>query len=275
MTETMRLLLMLGLAGTAVTFLGSLALWFYNDERRIRRALRRVLRVEPEAMLVAQGRGRGAGFSFGSDLLAVAWDKGAWCLVYRLDEVVGAELLVDGQVAARVYRNEQRRALEGRVSSADQVTLRLIFDDPRYPDFELELWGRGDENRRDDWSPRAAIQEANRWVARVEAILRRPARPRAPAPQAQAAPTLVAAPQARPSPPPLPRAAPDEPPWDPQDEDEDDAPEAYVEPAPRPAPPPAPTPTRKPAAARREPPPWEGEPQFDFGEDDAEDRDDR
>lgn len=275
MTETMRLLLMLGLAGTAVTFLGSLALWFYNDERRIRRALRRVLQADPDSMLVALGRGRGTGFSFASGLAAVAWDKGGWCLVYRLDEVVGAELVVDGQVVARVYRNEQRRALEQAVSSADQVTLRLIFDDPRYPDFDLDLWLRGDENRRDDWSPRAAIQQANQWLARVEAVLRRPGRPRAPAPQAtqaraQAPAVVAASPPPRPSPPPLPKAAPDETPWD--DVEDDDIEDFEPEEAVTPPPPPPPAPTPKRTAASREPPPWEGEPEFDFGPEDRGDR---
>jgi len=233
MTDMWRLLMMLGLAGTAVTFLGSLALWWHNDERRIRRALRNVLQSEPEAMIIAQGRGRGAGFSFASGLIAVAWDRGDWCLIYRIDEVIGAELIIDGQVVARAFRGEPRRALEQVVSSADQVTLRLLFDDPKSPDFELDLWLRGDEARRDDWSPRAAIGEANRWLARVEAIVRRPARPQAPAAVAPPAPVtrIAEAP---------PRAKPRQPVAPPVD-DED--------------------------------PPWDGDPEFDFGPDDDEEPD--
>jgi hypothetical protein len=214
MTDMARLFLLLGIAGAAVTFLGSLALWFLDEPRRIRRALRRVLKGEPEAMVLAQGRGRGAGFSFETGLAAVAWDRGAWCLIYRIDELTGAELVIDGQVAARVYRGEPRRALEQRVSSADQVALRLIFDDPRNPDFDLDLWLRGDEARRDDWSPQAAIQEANRWLARAEAILRRPPAPR-PVP-------VVAAPP----PPPPSRQDPEDdgPPWDGDEDERDDTP---------------------------------------------------
>ncbi|MBP7703940.1 MAG: hypothetical protein KA105_01490 [Caulobacter sp.] len=253
MMESARLLLMLGLTGTAVTFLGSFALWWMNDERRIRRALRRVLRAEPEAVVIAHGRGRGAGFSFATNLAAVAWDKGAWCLVYRIDELSGAELVVDGQVVARAFRSEPRRALEQAVSSANQVTLRLIFDDPRYPDFELDLWLEGDERRRDDWSPRSAIAEGNRWLARAEAILRRPGRPRVtPEPVVAAAP-----PPASPPPPPPPPPSPPPPP--------EPLEPVYV---PKPArtlptePPPEPARARK---ARRQPPPWEDEPEFDFG----------
>ena len=54
-----------------------------------------------KAMVLAQGRGRGAGFSFQTGLAAVAWDRGAWCLIYRLDELSGAELLIDDLVVAR------------------------------------------------------------------------------------------------------------------------------------------------------------------------------
>ena len=217
MTDMARLFLLLGLAGTAVTFLGSLALWFLDEPRRIRRALRRVLRSEPEAMVLAKGRSRGAGFSFQTGLAAVAWDRGDWCLIYRIDELIGAELVVDGQVAARVYRGETRRALDQMVSSADQVTLRLLFDDPRNPDFDLDLWLRGDEARRDDWSPQAAIQEANRWLARADAILRRP-----PAPKP--APVVSAPPPPPPPPPPRPAPVDDEPPWDDDDEVDDQDP---------------------------------------------------
>lgn len=217
MTDMARLFLLLGLAGTAVTFLGSLALWYLDEPRRIRRALRRVLRSEPEAMVLAQGRGRGAGFSFETGLAAVVWDRGTWSLIYRIDELIGAELVVDGQVAARVYRGEPRRALDQRVSSADQVTLRLIFDDPRNPDFDLDLWLRGDESRRDDWSVQGAIQEANRWLARAEAILRRPLPPR-PAPVVAAPPPPAAPPSPRA---PLPEPEDDDPPWDDDEADID------------------------------------------------------
>ncbi|PTT08181.1 hypothetical protein DBR10_09735, partial [Caulobacter sp. HMWF025] len=85
MSELARLLLLVAIAGSAVTFLGSAAIWFNDEERSLRRGLRHVLKSDPEAMIVARGRGRGAGFSFATGLVAVAWDKGAWCLLYRID----------------------------------------------------------------------------------------------------------------------------------------------------------------------------------------------
>ncbi|MDP1873409.1 hypothetical protein [Phenylobacterium sp.] len=200
MDETARLLLWLALAGTAVTFAGSAAIWFMDEDRRIRRAVRHVLKVPADTLLSANGRG--VGFNFARNLAAVAWDQGAWCLVYRIDELVGAELLVDGEVRARAYRGEGRRALDRTTPGAGQVALRLIFDDPRYPDFEITLWTPGDEAKRNAPSPAECIQEANRWVARVEAILRRSSPPR-PAPTPQAAPPAA----------PVPREA-DAPPWD-------------------------------------------------------------
>jgi hypothetical protein len=197
MSELARLLLFVAIAGSAVTFLGSLAIWYGDEDRRIRRALRNVLKSEPEGVVVARGRGRGAGFSFSTNLLAVAWDRGAWCLLYRLDELMGAELLIDGQVMGRVFRGEGRRAIDHVAPQAQTVTLRLVFDDPRHPDFALDLWASGDELRRESRSPAELVQEANRWLARCEAIVRRPLPPRpvAAAPEpAPVAPRPVAPP---------------------------------------------------------------------------------
>lgn len=207
MSELARLLLFVAIAGTAVTFLGSFAIWYGDEDRRIRRALRNVLKSEPEGVIVARGRGRGAGFSFSTNLLAVAWDRGGWCLVYRLDELTGAELLVDNQVMGRVFRGEGRRAIDHMSPQADIVTLRLVFDDPRHPEFTLDLWAPGDEQRRESRSAGELVQEANRWLARCEAIVRRPLPPR----QEKAAPTAVAAPTPAPPPQPPRQAAPTRP----------------------------------------------------------------
>jgi hypothetical protein len=187
MSELWRLLLLVTLSASAVTFVGSAAIWFMDEERRIRRALRHVLKGAPETVIVAKGRGRGAGFNFTTNQAAVAWDSGAWCLIYRIDELMGAELSVDGHVIGRVFRGEQRRAIDQIVQQAAQVTLKLIFDDPRHPDFELDLWVEGDQQRRESRSPADAIQEANRWLLRADAIVRRPLAPKAKAAQSSEA----------------------------------------------------------------------------------------
>jgi hypothetical protein len=204
MKDVVQLLLLVALAGAGVTLAGTLALMLWDETRRIRRGLSRVLGAEVEILIVAPGRGRGAGVSFATGLCAVAWDAGAWCLVYAIDELMGAELIIDGQVVGRAHRGEARRALEQLVTDASRVTLRLIFDDPHHADFDLDLWVAGDERRRKGATPADAVQEANRWLARAEAILRRPQAPKA-------APTAIAQPLAD--------AAP---PWDDAFEDEDE-----------------------------------------------------
>ncbi len=178
MSELWRLLVLVTLSASAVTCAGSAAIWFMDEDRRIRRALRHVLKGPPETVIVAKGRGRGAGFNFSTNQAAVAWDSGAWCLIYRIDELMGAELSVDGQVIGRVFRGEPRRAIDQVVQQAAQVTLKLIFDDPRHPDFELDLWLESDQQRRETRSPADAIQEANRWLLRADAIVRRPLAPK-------------------------------------------------------------------------------------------------
>lgn len=206
MGEVLRLLLSLGLAAVALTLLGGGIIWSMDESRRVRRSLTRVLGEAPHAMLIARGRGKGVGFNFTSNQVAVCWDAGGWCLIYRLEELIGAELAVDGQVLARVHRGESRRALDQLTGADTQVRLRLIFDDARHPDFLMDLWLPEDEIRKGAMSAAEAVQEANRWIARVEAVLRRP--------MARRDPPLVAAP-------PSPAAAP--PPWNLDEDDENEA----------------------------------------------------
>ncbi|MBI1407828.1 MAG: hypothetical protein GC145_17070 [Caulobacter sp.] len=229
MNELARLLVTLALAGTAVTFLGSFILWLTNEERRIGGALKRVLQGPSEATLIARGRGRGAGLSVTTGLFATVWDKGAWCMVYRLEEVTGAELLVDGEVAARVFRGEPRKALDRVPATAREVVLRLVFDDPRYPDFDLELWTLGDETRREAPTAARCAQAANQWLARIESIVRRPRQPAvsaAPPPPPSAPPPKVARPAAPPAGGGFDEAEEndDAPPWD---DDDDAAPDLF------------------------------------------------
>lgn len=234
MSDLARLLLLLGFAGLVVTLGGSVAIWWMEESRRIRRALKKVLGAEAEALIIAQGRGRGAGFTFRTGLAAVTWDAGGWCLVYRIDELEGAEILVDGMVAARAFRGEPRRPLDQVPQEASRVTLRLIFDDPAHPDFDLDLWVAGEDEGRPDASPKAAAKEANRWMARAEAILRRPGLPRARPLSEPAEPPAPIAVPAPPPPAPPPQAPTDHldldddddegPPWDLDGDAEDDAP---------------------------------------------------
>ncbi|HEY3947649.1 hypothetical protein [Phenylobacterium sp.] len=173
MDELTRLLMLVGVAGVAVTVLAGIARWSGAERRRIQRGLKAVLQGDTHGFLPALGRGRGIGFDFTRNQVAVVWDAGAWGLVYGLDELVGAEAIVDGLVVGRVHRGEQRMALNA-FDAAERVALRLVFDDLGHPDFVLDLWLPEDEGQRYELPPAEAIAEANRWLARIEALLRRP-----------------------------------------------------------------------------------------------------
>ncbi|HEV7385795.1 MAG TPA: hypothetical protein VGN89_13005, partial [Phenylobacterium sp.] len=195
MDDLTRLLVLLVVAGLAVTLLAGAARWYMDEGRRVRRGLKAVLRGDVHGFLVARGRGRGVGFDFTSNQVAVVWDQGGWGLVYTLDELMGAEVIVDRLVAGRVHRGEARKALDA-FGAEERVALRLVFDDPGSPDFVLDLWLPEDEGRRDELLPNEAIAEANRWLARIEALLRRPITTRraAPAPAVAPAPAPTVAP---------------------------------------------------------------------------------
>ncbi len=205
MHEALRTLLLLALAGCLVTVAGSGAVWWRDEQRRLRRYLRRALGAAPESVIIAPGRGRAAALSVEHGLIAVLWDGGVKGLIYRLRQLVGAELILDDQVAARAYRGEPRRALDQAPGAAHRVALRLIFDNPSDPDFELELWPPADPARRERGTARDAITVGRRWISGVEAILRQPEAEREPLPMA------------RPSPPD--EDPEDDPPWDDEGED--------------------------------------------------------
>jgi hypothetical protein len=244
---------LIGLLAVALAALGATVAWWNQEARRVRRGLRLVLGEEPHALIVAPGRGRGAGFNFSSGTMAVAWDSGGWCLIYRIEELNGMELLVDGHLAARVWRGEARRPLENVGDAERQVLLRLVFDDPHHPDFLLELWSPLDHGLRGALTTAEALEEGNRWIARTESLFRRrPAatsvrvaprpEPVAPEPQTAAEPATrtsasqqpVAFRPVAPAPPHEPAAAPgvpanqelpfDSAPWDEEAEDDEDIP---------------------------------------------------
>jgi len=200
-------LVLLVVAAVALAALGGAVAWYNEESRRIRRGLRRVLGGESHAEIIAHGRGRGAGFNFTSNTVAVAWDAGAWCLVYKMDELQGVELIVDGQVCARAHRGEARRPLDMLGGAEKQVSLRLVFDDPKYPDFALELWSAAQPSRR---GPDAndAVAEGNRWLARVESVFRRKQGPVARVRTSEPPPELEARTPPPPAEPPAPRPAP-------------------------------------------------------------------
>lgn len=192
MDEVARLVTLLALLGVALTLAGGACVWFLDETRRIRRTLTQALGGPPEPMLSVRGRGVGLGFNLTAGLTAVTWDKGGWVLTYRLDELIGAELVVDRQVAARAFRGESRRPLDQMGPPETGVRLRLLFDDPAHPDFALDLWLPQDDGIHGRLDAEAALTEGNRWMARLEAILRR-------TPSARSRATVAASPAPQPA----------------------------------------------------------------------------
>lgn len=181
MDEMVRLLVLLALGGAAFAVLGGVVAHFLDETRRITRTLALALGADPQPLLIARGRGCGIGFDLAGGRVAVAWDRGGWRLTYPLAELVGVELVVDRRVAARAFRGESRRPLDDLDEPGSLVRLRFVFDDPRHPEFILDLWTEDDSAG----SAEAALEDANRWLARMDALLRRPAA-RAPAAAAPA-----------------------------------------------------------------------------------------
>ncbi|HWE46844.1 MAG TPA: hypothetical protein VG407_12535 [Caulobacteraceae bacterium] len=173
MTEALRTILQLALAGAMLTAIAMAAGWWFETARRLKRNLRHVLGGAPDAIAVDPADGRAAAIRFDSRQLAVLWDKGASGLVYHFQEIDGAELIVDGHVSARVARGEARKALDAVDGDAGQVTLRLIFADARFPEFELDLWGVGSAHRPDSETPADAVRSGRRWLSHVDAVIKR------------------------------------------------------------------------------------------------------
>jgi len=172
MAELLRVGLLVAMCAAAVVVAMGVGVAWLAEEPRLRRTFRAGLEGAPDAALIAHGTGRGVAMSLASGLIVTVWDRGGWRLAYPVEALLGAEVDIDGEVAARVMRGETRRRLDRPGAAQREVRLRLLFDDPRHPDFELTLWPCR-PTRHGPQIPREAAAEANRWLGRVEAILKR------------------------------------------------------------------------------------------------------
>ena len=146
--------------------------WWQEPHRRVGRSLAAVLGGPADATAIAALRGQGAALRVADAKIAVVRDFTDRGLVFDLDELIGAELIFDGQVAARVFRGEPRLALNNIAPRAQRVALRLVFDDLRDPEFLLELWSEHN-GQPDDPAAAQAIAAARAWFTRAEAVVRR------------------------------------------------------------------------------------------------------
>ena len=137
--------------------------------RRLKRCLLRSLAAPVEAEALSPAEGRAAGLDFDGGQLAVLWGRGASGLVYVQEEIEGGEIIVDGHVVARVRRGEARKTLDVMAPEAEHVVLRLLFDDPRHPEFELALWDAAAPGPIA--TPSEAMRLGRRWLSHLEALV--------------------------------------------------------------------------------------------------------
>jgi hypothetical protein len=196
MTELIRILLILGIISAALTMVGAAVAWWRAEDRRLGRVIAGVFEGPVDAQII--GKGQNAAIAIGDEppQILVLREGGAKARIYQLSHLLGAELDVDDVLVSRAFLGEARMPLDHAASNAQSVVLRLLFYDPKHPDFELVIWSQrkraGPEQTSD-----LTIREGARWVARIDTLIRqyareaqnqtpppppRPQRPPAPAP---------------------------------------------------------------------------------------------
>ncbi len=170
MAEALRVILFVALAAAALTTAVLVLAWWMEPVRRMRRALLKSLGATPEAEALSPAEGRAAALDFDGAQIAVLWNRGATGLVYAFEEIDGGEIIVDGHVVARVRRGETRKSLDILAPDAEQVVLRLMFNDARHPEFELALWDATLPVQTG--SPGEALRLGRRWLSHLEALLK-------------------------------------------------------------------------------------------------------
>lgn len=150
MDRGLALLILIGFAGAAALALVAIFAWWMEPSNAVARLLRQGVDAEPAMLSVVPARSQGAALDLDGRKLAIVRGRSDPGLVYDLEELIGAELIFDGHVAARVFHGEARRPLDYVAPEASRVVLRLVFDDPHDPEFELQLYEPADSGRRDD-----------------------------------------------------------------------------------------------------------------------------
>jgi hypothetical protein len=172
MDQAVSALMLILAAGVIITGLTTAAAWWMEPGRRLARSLHKLLEGPLDAMAAGPARGQAVGIGFDAQRIAVIRDGRDYGIAYGLEELVGAELIFDGHVVARAFRGEARKPLDRIDPEVGQVMLRLVFDDARDPDVDIELWSARDPHRP-GWGAAEATQAARRFFARVEAIVRK------------------------------------------------------------------------------------------------------
>lgn len=131
---------------------------------------------KPDVQALEPVRKAAAASSYDGDRIVIVRDFGKVPhKPYRMSELMGIEIFVDDKVVGRVVRGGPTKLLDDIAPSVHRVTMRLMFDDPAEPDFELVIWDPNDAMTARAEGPRAALNNARKWFYHVEAVLRRTA----------------------------------------------------------------------------------------------------
>lgn len=170
MGETFRVILMIALTAAFLTTGLLLLSWWMEPLRRLKRTLVKSLGKAADIEALSPSEGRAAGLDLDEGQIAVLWRNGGLGLIYASEEVEGAEIIVDGYVVSRARRGGLRKDLDITVPDAEQVVLRLMFDDSHNPEFELALWDVA--QTAPTGSPAEALRLGRRWLSHVEGLMR-------------------------------------------------------------------------------------------------------
>jgi len=142
--------------------------WWMEPARRSRRVLAARLGGALDALVLSADRGEGVGFRVSPPGIGVLRGPGDPGLIFGFEELLGVELMINGEVRARAFRGEPRRPLDVTRLRLEHLALRLVFDDLRYPEFELRLREPGDTGAASS----ETLDGARRMFAHLEAVLR-------------------------------------------------------------------------------------------------------
>lgn len=132
--------------------------------------------ARPDVVLSEPVRNAAAAIAYRQDKVVLVRKSGHKFIsrIYPVRDLVGVEVFVDDHVAARVVRGGLHKPLDDLKPDANKVRIRLMFDDPSNPDFDIALWDPNDAMTARAEGPKAAMETARRWFYHIEAIVRRP-----------------------------------------------------------------------------------------------------
>ena len=131
--------------------------------------------AKPEVESIEPVRKAALAISYAANKIVIIRDFGKKpTRLYTVNDLVGIEVFVNDKVVARILRSGPHKMFDDIAPEVHRVTIRLVFDDPSHPDYELVLWDPHDALTARAEGPRAAMETARKWFYHVEAIIRRP-----------------------------------------------------------------------------------------------------